>query len=128
MKQQDLHLSIFKAQLNSISEDIKEIQSLLRECGVPFPIRILCETRTEYVPAGNDAMQIHYNDCLAWDTIESGNKSDWALLYEETEQVVGLVTDGSICILPDIEKPQKIILKKRLIESPVDIRLKCINI
>ncbi|OJU82412.1 MAG: hypothetical protein BGO10_03040 [Chlamydia sp. 32-24] len=129
MENQKRHLQNFKTQLDSIATDIKNTQQLLRNYGVPISVRFHCESNTEFkgedsIEMGPNGLEIHYSEYLLWDTIVSGSESDWALLYEKTEQEGYIECDGFILIDRGVIGRPKTIIKKRLIETSVDVRLR----
>ena len=132
MKKQAEHLYLFKKQMDSISGAIKDVQQLLREMGISVPVRYLfsetCEFKGEDLgETGLSGLEIYSYEYLLWEKEVNGNNCDWSLFYEKTEQEGYVQTDG-FCLIDrhKIDGP-KIVTKRRLIETNLEIRLKTYN-
>ena len=129
MKKHVAHLFTFKNQIDSVSDDIKNIQKLLRDMGISFPVRHHCLSKT--TPFQDEELemfdlkgQIEELEFLTWDEqVKDGNKSEWFLYYEKEERTSHL-KPNQVHFAPTPFGEPKTVIKKRLIETDRETRLK----
>lgn len=126
IEKQAEHLFTFKNQMDTVSESIKNIQKLLRDMCVAFPIKFECDRMEDAIPTGEGQYQLsHMIENLLWEEIKKGSHSEWTLFYEKQEQKGYFdIYEADVTGEPRVFEPAKTILKKRLIEMDLGTRKK----
>ena len=112
--------------MDSVSADIKNIQKLLQDMHISFPIKFECHRNEDAIPTGEGLYDLsHMIENLLWEEIKKDSHSEWGLFYEKQEQKGYFdIYEADVTGEPRVFEPVKTIRKKRLIEMDLETRLR----